>query len=80
MQKKHGAFFCLFQDFIKLPRPANAPYLRPVGNNEDGPLSPCPKGAQWVHQYRVTYMDNGMDPLHFITGLNRAKMELFTTI
>jgi hypothetical protein len=26
------------------------------------------------------YMDNGMDPLHFQTGLRRAKMELLTTI
>jgi len=28
----------------------------------------------------VSYMDNGMDPLHFLTGLIRAKMELVSTI
>ena len=33
-----GAIFCLTQNFIKLPRPAHAPYLRPVGNEEDGCL------------------------------------------
>ena len=26
------------------------------------------------------YMDNGMDPLHFITASRWAKMELITTI
>ena len=30
-----------------------------------------------ARKYRAhDYMDNGMDPLHFITGLIRAKMEI----
>jgi len=33
-----GANICLAQNFSKLPRPAHAPYLRPIGNKEEGCL------------------------------------------
>ncbi len=42
----------------KLPRPAHAPYIRPVCNEEDGRLLACPLGASVENQSFVVALKN----------------------
>jgi len=60
-EENAGAIFFLAENFLKLPRPAHAPYLHPCRQQRRWVLiaSPksaycwCPMGAQLENLYRV---------------------------